>query len=204
MAAAAGTHRAVSHLQWRRLEMTERSSTSAARSAPHACDSSTHMRRRGGGPGGHERWTRTRVRFPMAGSRRATTLVLPSCSRSGSKTVSLSSSPCQTGSRISGHRCSSPAPARRAPPGRADSPGHVCNARIGRSRSTAAGRNADTPTASCLDSGGLSQKALVSLPSFATAPLSAALFGPPHSFIRTRVEEKSGQPVVIMRLLFAD
>jgi hypothetical protein len=50
--------------------------------------------------------------------------------------------------------------------------------------------------ASCLDSGGLSQKALVSLPSFATAPLSAALFAPPHSFIRTRVEEKSGQPVV--------
>jgi hypothetical protein len=80
------------------------------------------------------------------------------------------------------------APARRAPPGRPDSPGHVCKARIGCSRSTAVGRNADTPTASCLDfSGGLSQKALV-IPSFATAPLSAALFAPPHSFFRTRVE----------------
>ena len=39
-------------------------------------------------PGRHQRWTRTRVVSPVAGSRRTTMLVLPPCSRSGSKTVS--------------------------------------------------------------------------------------------------------------------
>jgi hypothetical protein len=36
---------------------------------------------------GHQLWTRTRLGSPVAGSRRTTTSVLPSCSRSGSKTA---------------------------------------------------------------------------------------------------------------------
>jgi hypothetical protein len=38
-------------------------------------------------PGRHQRWTRTRVVSPVAGSGRTTILMLPPCSRSGSKTA---------------------------------------------------------------------------------------------------------------------
>ena len=59
--------------------------------SPHTAQASASAYEvdRGDRPGGHQRWTRTRiVSLPVAGSRRTMMLVLPPCSRSGSKTVS--------------------------------------------------------------------------------------------------------------------
>ena len=57
--------------------------------SPHTAQASASAYEvdRGDRPGRHQRWTRTRVVSPVAGSRRTTTLMLPPCSRSGSKTA---------------------------------------------------------------------------------------------------------------------
>src|SRR5918999_1419512 len=57
--------------------------------SPHTAQASASASEvdRGDRPGRHQRWTRTRVVSPVAGSRRTTMLVLPPCSRSGSKTA---------------------------------------------------------------------------------------------------------------------
>jgi hypothetical protein len=59
------------------------------RVSPHTAQASASAYEvdRGVRPGRHQRWTRTRVVSPVAGSRRTTILVLPPCSRSGSKTA---------------------------------------------------------------------------------------------------------------------
>ena len=58
--------------------------------SPHTAQASASAYEvdRGDGPGRHQRWTRARVISPVAGSRRTRMLVLPRCSRSGSKTAS--------------------------------------------------------------------------------------------------------------------
>jgi hypothetical protein len=59
------------------------------RVSPHTAQASASAYEvdRGDRPGRHQRWTRARVISPVAGSRRTTMLVLPPCSRSGSKTA---------------------------------------------------------------------------------------------------------------------
>ena len=65
------------------------SSPAALQAPPHTAQASAsaHELDRGYRPGRHQRWTRARVISPVAGSRRTTTVMLPPCSRSGSKTV---------------------------------------------------------------------------------------------------------------------
>src|SRR5918996_900210 len=57
--------------------------------SPHTAQASASAYEvdRGVRPGRHQRWTRTRVVSPVTESRRTTILVLPPCSRSGSKTA---------------------------------------------------------------------------------------------------------------------